>query len=82
MVGGTDVTSGQRYSEEVATSSKAAELTTIIPHLGADCSGCLTAVVRRGEVDVVCNECGTLLRTVSVLDLEQTLEKLAQSQEI
>jgi hypothetical protein len=60
------------------------ELTTIVPHewLGADCCGCIVAVLRGGEADLVCNECNALIRTVPASEDDQTLAHLASSDEI
>jgi hypothetical protein len=41
----------------------------IIPHevaTGADCCGCLIVQVRGDQADITCNECGAVVRTVSV----------------
>jgi hypothetical protein len=48
---------------------------TIIPHdsLGADCCGCLMAVMRGDEADVVCNERGALIRTFPLPNLRKRL---------
>jgi hypothetical protein len=60
------------------------ELTTIVPHewLGADCCGCIVAVLRGDEADLVCNECNALIRTVPASEDDQTLAHLASSDEI
>src|SRR5256885_1252353 len=59
-------------------------LTTIVPHesLGADCCGCIVAVTRADETDLVCNECDALIRTVPASEAEQALAQLAPSDEI
>jgi hypothetical protein len=38
----------------------------IIPHesTGADCCGCLIVQVRGDRADIICNECGIVVRTV------------------
>jgi hypothetical protein len=50
------------------------KLTTIVPHesLGADCCGCIVAVNRGDEADLVCNECNALIRTVPTAQAELT----------
>jgi hypothetical protein len=60
------------------------KLTTIVPHesLGADCCGCIVAVNRGDEADLVCNECNALIRTVPAAQAELTLSQLAFSEEI
>ena len=40
---------------------------TTLPHSDfgdPDCCGCLNGVIRGDQADIVCNECGTVLRTV------------------
>jgi hypothetical protein len=51
------------------------KFTTIVPHesLGADCCGCIVAVNRGDEADLVCNECNALIRTVPAAQAELTL---------
>ena len=59
--------------------------TIIIPHewLGAvDCCGCIIPVIRGDEADLVCNECGGVVRTVPNNKLQQTLERLAASEDM
>jgi hypothetical protein len=57
---------------------------TIIPHdsFGADCCGCLTGVIRGDQADIVCNECGALVRSVPAADLEQTLTEMELTLEL
>jgi hypothetical protein len=52
-----------------------AEMNTIVPHesLGADCCGCIVAVLRGDEADLVCNECNSLIRTMPTAEAEKTL---------
>src|SRR4051794_11779809 len=55
----------------------------IIPHEwigGKDCCGCLI-VKERGELaDLVCNECGQLVRTVPASDVPMVLGQILLSQ--
>jgi hypothetical protein len=53
-----------------------------LPHadFGApDCSGCLLANVRGDEAEITCNECGAILRTVALADLQRTLDEMELS---
>ena len=45
----------------------------IIPHesLGADCCGCLAVIERDDRADIICNECGALIRTVQMGDVDR-----------
>ena len=48
----------------------------MIPHakFGAPrCCGCLRGIVRGSHADIVCNECGTVVRTVLIANLEKAL---------
>jgi hypothetical protein len=45
-----------------------------------ECRGCLYPVERGDEADLVCNECGALVRTVPIADVERTLLQMALSQ--
>jgi uncharacterized protein with PIN domain len=60
------------------------EMDIIVPHesLGADCCGCIVAVKRGDEADLVCNECNALIRTVPASKVEQALAQLTPSHEI
>ena len=52
---------------------------TTLPHSDfgdPDCCGCLNAVIRGNQADIVCNECGTVLRTVPAANVGQTLTEL------
>jgi len=53
----------------------------IIPHesLGADCCGCLIALINGDQADIVCNECGAAIRTVRVGDLHAAMSEMAQT---
>jgi hypothetical protein len=54
------------------------------PHkvLGADCCGCLMAQVRGAEADIVCNECGVVIRTMPVPEVESAMAALAATSAI
>jgi hypothetical protein len=41
----------------------------MVPHeeLGADCCGFIIARVRGSEADLMCNECGALIKSVRLL---------------
>jgi len=52
---------------------------TTLPHSDIgdpDCCGCLNGVIRGDQADIVCNECGTVLRTVPAANVGQTLTEL------
>ena len=52
---------------------------TTLPHSDfgdPDCCGCLNGVIRGDQADIVCNECGTVLRTVPAANVGQTLTEL------
>lgn len=52
---------------------------TTLPHADfgdPDCCGCLNAVVRGDQADIVCNECGAVIRTVPAAALQQTLTEM------
>ena len=54
---------------------------TTIPHadFGAPhCCGCLKGVLHGdgGQADIICNECGLIVRTVSAADLERMLDEM------
>jgi hypothetical protein len=53
----------------------------IIPHvsLGTDCCGCLVVRVNNDEADIVCNECGAVIRTVRVRDIQAVMSEMAQT---
>jgi ribosomal protein S27E len=49
---------------------------TTLPHSDfgdPECCGCLNGVIRGDQADIVCNECGTVLRTVPAANVRQTL---------
>jgi hypothetical protein len=47
-----------------------------------DCCGCLMAVVRGEEADIVCNECRAVVRTVPSGDLSKTLTEMELALEL
>ena len=52
---------------------------TTLPHSefgDPECCGCLSGVIRGDQADIVCNECGTVLRTVPAANVGQTLTEL------
>jgi ribosomal protein S27E len=52
---------------------------TTLPHSefgDPECCGCLNSVIRGDQADIVCNECGTVLRTVPAANVGQTLTEL------
>ena len=52
---------------------------TTLPHSDfgdPECCGCLNGVIRGEQADIVCNECGTVLRTVPAANVGQTLTEL------
>ena len=51
----------------------------IVPH-GGDCCGCLLAVERGEEADLVCNECGAIIATVPTDQAPQILLRLAMNE--
>ena len=58
---------------------------TILPHSDfgdLECCGCLNGVIRGDQADIVCNECGTVLRTVPAANIGQTLTELEITLEV
>jgi hypothetical protein len=53
----------------------------IIPHesLGTDCCGCLYVRVEGAHAAIICNECGTVIRTVPAVDAEAVIMEMAQT---
>lgn len=54
-------------------------LGTIIPHSAfgdPDCCGCLDGIVRGDHAEIVCNECGSIVRTVPKDQLRKTLSEM------
>ncbi len=58
---------------------------TTLPHSDfgdPGCCGCLNGVIRGDQADIVCNECGTVLRTVPAANVGQTLTELELTLEV
>jgi hypothetical protein len=54
----------------------------IIPHenvADVDCCGCLMVCPRGDQADIVCNECGGVIQTVPISDVEAAMLELAQT---
>jgi hypothetical protein len=54
----------------------------ILPHenvADVDCCGCLIIRTRQDQADIVCNECGALILTVALGEVEATMLELAQT---
>ena len=52
---------------------------TTMPHSSfgdEDCCGRLEAFMRGDKADIICGECGALIRTVPAADLERTLTEM------
>ena len=52
---------------------------TTLPHSDfgdPECCGCLNAIVRGDHADIICNECGTIVRTLPAADLERTFAEM------
>jgi hypothetical protein len=47
-----------------------------------DCCGCLMLRVREGEADILCNEFGTVIRTVAIGDVEAAMLEMARTDTI
>jgi hypothetical protein len=57
----------------------------IIPHehvADVDCCGCLMVSVHEGEADILCNECGTVIRTLPVGAVKAAILEMAQTDTI
>ena len=55
----------------------------IVPHSGlvdSDCCGCLIVVEHGDNADLICNECGALVRTVPTDEASQILLRMAMDQ--
>jgi hypothetical protein len=55
------------------------ERQTIIPHAAfdaPDCCGCLKVIINGVTADLVCNECGALIRSVQASEIEETLREM------
>ena len=58
---------------------------TTLPHSDfgdPECCGCLNGVIRGDQADIVCNEWGTVLRTVPAANVGQTLTELEIALEV
>ena len=58
---------------------------TTLPHSDfgdPECCGCLNGVIRGDQADIVCNECGTVLRAVPAANVGQTLTELEITLEV
>ena len=53
----------------------------VVPH-SDDCCGCLVVIERGDDADLVCNECGALIRTVPTDEAPQVLMRMAMSEEM
>ena len=53
----------------------------IIPHesLGIDCCGCLFVEVKGERASIMCNECGAVIRTVSVEEVRTVMLGMAKT---
>ena len=52
----------------------------IIPHehvAEVKCCGCLMVRLREGQADILCNECGDVIRTVPVGEVDSTMMDLS-----
>jgi hypothetical protein len=52
---------------------------TIIPHADfgdEECCGCLVGIANGERAHIVCNECGSIIRTVPAADLQKTLNQM------
>jgi hypothetical protein len=67
---------------EMAVSAVDKYALPIVPHEltgGVDCCGCLIVHERGAEADLTCNECGAIVRTVPLAQVEQELPRMAMS---
>jgi hypothetical protein len=58
---------------------------TVIPHSDfgdAECCGCLCGIVQGEDAEVVCNECGIVVRRVRAAELDKTLNEMELSLEV
>jgi hypothetical protein len=71
------------YVESMAYTRDRGDL-PIVPHEfvgGKDCCGCLVAEFRGDEADLVCNECGAVIKTVPAADVESELSGMLLAQQ-
>jgi hypothetical protein len=57
----------------------------IIPHedvADVDCCGCLMIRLREGEADILCNECGAIIRKVAATEVKAALLEMSQTDTI
>jgi hypothetical protein len=58
--------------------------TPVVPHRfvqDVDCCGCLIAIERNQDSDLICNECRALITSVPTPDVEKTLSEMLLSQQ-
>jgi hypothetical protein len=58
---------------------------TTLPHsdFGArECCGCLNGITRGEQADLVCNECGAVVRTVAAGELERAIHEMELSLDV
>jgi ribosomal protein S27E len=52
---------------------------TVLPHSDfgdAKCCGCLNGVIQGDQALIVCNECGTIVKTVPASELQRTFDQM------
>jgi hypothetical protein len=57
----------------------------IIPHeevADVDCCGCLMVRLREREADILCNECGVVIRTIAIKEVESAMLEMARTNTI
>jgi hypothetical protein len=67
-----------RYNHDVDR-----EIPIIVPHADhgdPECCGCLFPVTRGEEADIVCNECGVVIRTVPASEAQKTILELSPAE--
>jgi ribosomal protein S27E len=47
-----------------------------------DCCGCLNGVITGGRAEIVCNECGAVLRTVPASELQTALDEMESTLDV
>jgi hypothetical protein len=63
----------------------ALDILPIIPHedvADVDCRGCLAVCGREGEAEIVCNECGAVIRKVAAAEVEAAMLEMAKTDTI
>ena len=76
---------GRAIALSVTGRGSKAPIETTLPHSDfgdPECCGCLNGVIRGDQADIVCNECGTVLRTVPAANVGQTLTELELTLEV